>query len=72
PGTAAHFIVQIYLGEKVVASKRVDAAEVKVKDLLAKLIPGEYQLRIITVDQNGIASTPSAPLTIVWVGSGLG
>ena len=72
PGTAAHFIVQVYLGEKLMASEQVDETQIAVKTLLSELIPGEYQLRIVTVDQNGVASAPSPAITILWVGSGLG
>src|SRR5688500_6910383 len=71
PGTAAHFIVQVYLGDKLMASKQVDETKIAVKVLLSELIPGEYQLRIVTVDQNGVASAPSPAIAIMWVGSGL-
>ena len=72
PGTAAHYIVQVYLGEKLMASEPVDETKIAFKVLLSELIPGEYQLHIVTVDQNGVASAPSAAMTILWVGSGLG
>ena len=72
PGTAAHFIVQVYLGEKLMASEQVDETTIEVKELFREVIPGEYQLRIVTVDQNGVASAPSTAMTVMWVGSGLG
>ena len=72
PGTAAHFIVQVYLGEKLMASEQVNETKIEVNDVLGELIPGEYQLLIVTVDQNGVASVPSPAMTVLWLGSGLG
>ena len=72
PGTAAHFIVQVYSGDKLMASEQVGVIQIEVDKIFGELIPGEYQLRIVTVDQNGVASAPSPAITVLWLGSGLG
>jgi hypothetical protein len=71
-GVSAHFVVLVYSGNKLIHSERVDAPAVKMKVLLGKTAPGEYLLRIVTIDQAGRASAPSPPLLVTWIGEGVG
>jgi len=72
PGSSAHYIVQVSIGNRIIESERVNEAAVKLRTVLGNQAPGEYEIRIITVSEEGLASEPSKPITITWLGDGIG
>ena len=70
-GTTAFYIVQLLSADRVIEAQRVEKPEIELSKLLQNANPGEYQLRILSVDQAGISSAPSPSVRVAWVGLGL-